>query len=86
MLINVLSPSVLPFDLKEVFKVFDKDYKLLQEIVKEYNTELTSKLDNYNLAVLNMLLLDKDICIEPVKVLYKTFKEKRNNGEFELQI
>ena len=77
---------ICAFDLKEVFKVFDKDYKLLQEIVKEYNTELTSKLDNYNLAVLNMLLLDKDICIEPVKVLYKTFKEKRNNGEFELQI
>ena len=32
------------------------------------------------------LLLNKDICREPVKVLYKTFKEKRNNGEFDLQI
>lgn len=74
------------FDLNEVFENFDRDYQLLCEIIKEYGTDITEKLDNYNKAVLNMLLLNKEICREPVKVLYKTFKEKRNNGEFELQI
>lgn len=77
---------ICAFELDEVFNTFDRDYNLLVDIIKKYGTDITSKLDNYNNAVLNMLLLNKDICREPVKVLYKTFKEKRNNGEFDLQI
>lgn len=74
------------FDLDEVFEKFDGNYQLLCEIIKNYGTEITEKLDYYSKSILNMLLLNKEICREPVKVLYKTFKEKRNNGEFELQI
>lgn len=77
---------ICAFDLDEVFNNYDRDYNLLVEIMKKYGNEITDKLDYYNKAVLNMLLLNKDICKEPVKVLYKTFKEKRNNGEFDLQI
>lgn len=77
---------ICAFDLDEVFNNYDRDYNLLVEIMKKYGNEITDKLDYYNKAVLNMLLLNKDICREPVKVLYKTFKEKRNNGEFDLQI
>ena len=77
---------ICAFDLEEVFNNYDRDYNLLVEIMKKYGNEITDKLDFYNKAVLNMLLLNKDICREPVKVLYKTFKEKRNNGEFDLQI
>ena len=77
---------ICAFDLDDVFNNYDRDYNLLVEIMKKYGNEITDKLDYYNKAVLNMLLLNKDICRKPVKVLYKTFKEKRNNGEFDLQI
>ena len=43
-------------------------------------------LGAYNKAVLYMMLLDKDLSKTAVKELYITFKEKRNNGEFSVQI
>ena len=33
-----------------------------------------------------MMILNKDLSKDAVKQLYVTYKEKRNNGEFSLQI
>lgn len=76
---------IVAFDLDDVYKEFEKRYELFKELVEKYN-EIPNMLDNYNKAVLYMLLLDKDISKGAVKELYKSFKEKRNNGEFSLQI
>mgnify|MGYP004636798191 CR=1 FL=1 len=77
---------IVAFDLDDVYKEFEKKYPLLEELINKYGTQLTEKLDNYNKAVLYLMLLDKEISKPAVKVLYKTYKEKRNNGEFSLQI
>lgn len=76
---------IVTFGLDDVYKEFEKRYELFKELVEKYN-EIPNMLDNYNKAVLYMLLLDKDISKGAVKELYKSFKEKRNNGEFSLQI
>ena len=77
---------IVSFEIDEAYEEFTKKYKLLKELIEKYENEITDKLDYYNKAVLYMMLLDKDICKDAVKTLYKTFKEKRNNGEFSLQI
>ena len=77
---------IVSFDIDEAYKEFVKKYDLLVELIEKYGDEITDKLDYYNKAVLYMMLLEKDICKDAVKTLYKTFKEKRNNGEFSLQI
>ena len=74
------------FDLNDVYEKFKFNYTLLEEIINYYGDDLTNKLDYYNKAILYMMLLNKDISRESVKVLYKTYKEKRNNGDFYLQI
>lgn len=77
---------IVAFDLEDVYKEFEKQYDLFETLVKKYGNQITDKLDNYNNAVLNMMLLDKEYSKPAVKQLYKTFKEKRNEGDFELQI
>lgn len=74
------------FDLDEVFDKYKENYKLLEEILKEYGENLISMLDTYNKAIFYMLTLDVDASRKPVQTLYKVYKEKRNNGEFSLQI
>lgn len=74
------------FDLDEVYKEFDEHYKLFKKLIEKYGNEITEKLDNYNKVILYMLLLDKDISKTAVKELYKSFKEKRNEGDFNIQI
>lgn len=77
---------IVAFDLEDVYKEFEKQYDLFEKLVEKYGNQITDKLDNYNNAVLNMMLLDKEYSKPAVKQLYKTFKEKRNEGDFELQI
>ena len=74
------------FDLDEVFDKYKENYKLLEKILEEYGEKLISMLDTYNKAIFYMLTLDVDASRKPVKTLYKVYKEKRNNGEFSLQI
>lgn len=77
---------IVTFDLEDVYKEFEKIYSLFEELVNKYGNEITDKLDNYNKSVLYMMLLDKQNSKLAVKQLYKSYKEKRNNGEFSLQI
>ena len=74
---------IVAFDLEDVYREFEKIYSLFKKLVNKYGNQITDKLDNYNKSVLYMMLLDKQNSKLAVKQLYK---EKRNNGEFSLQI
>lgn len=77
---------IVAFDLDDVYKDFEKQYDLFENLVNKYKNEIIDQLDNYNKAVLYMMLLDKEYSKPAVKQLYKTYKEKRNAGNFNLQI
>ena len=77
---------IVTFDLEDVYKEFEKIYQLFEKLIDLYKNQITDKLDNYNKSVLYMMLLDKQISKPAIKQLYKSYKEKRNNGEFSLQI
>ena len=77
---------IVAFDLEDVYREFEKIYSLFKKLVNKYGNQITDKLDNYNKSVLYMMLLDKQNSKLAVKQLYKSYKEKRNNGEFSLQI
>ncbi len=77
---------IVTFNLDEVYKEFEKKYELFEDLVNEYQDEIVKMLDTYNKAVFYMMILNKDLSKDAVKQLYVTYKEKRNNGEFSLQI
>lgn len=77
---------IVTFGLDEVYKEFEKNYNLFEELIKEYENDIVKMLDVYNKAIFYMIILNKDLSKEAVKQLYITYKEKRNNGEFSLQI
>lgn len=77
---------IVAFDLEEVYKDFEKQYDLFEKLVNKYGNDITDKLDNYNKSVLYMMLLNKEYSKPAVKQLYKTYKEKRNEGDFGVQI
>ncbi len=77
---------IVAFDLEEVYDDFKNQYDLFESLINKYQNRIIDKLDNYNKAVLYMMLLDKEYSKPAVKQLYKTFKEKRNEGDFSLQI
>lgn len=77
---------IVTWGLDKVYKEFEKQYNLFLKLVKQYEKEVLEMLGDYNKAVLYMMLLDKDASKEAVKQLYIAFKEKRNNGEFSVQI
>lgn len=77
---------IVAYDLDKLYPEFEKLYPLFEDIINKYGNKITDMLDNYNKSVLYMMLLDKDISKPAVKQLYKSYKEKRNEGEFSLQI
>lgn len=77
---------IVAFDLNDVYREFEKQYELFENIIEKYGNKIIDKLDNYNKVILYMMLLDKDASKSAVKNLYKTFKEKRNEGNFNVQI
>ena len=90
LIVSVMLVAILGI-LAFIYLIFTKDkykenYKLLEKILEEYGEKLISMLDTYNKAIFYMLTLDVDASRKPVKTLYKVYKEKRNNGEFSLQI
>ena len=77
---------IVTFGLDEVYEKFVAQYDLFEKLVKEYEKDIVDMLGDYNKAVLYMMLLNKDVSKEAVKQLYIAYKEKRNNGEFSVQI
>ena len=77
---------IVTFDLDEVYEEYKKHYNLFEQLINKYNNQIIEKLDNYNKIVLYMLLLDKETSKPAVKELYKSYKMKRNEGDFGLQI
>ena len=77
---------IVAYDLDKLYPEFEKLYSVFEDIINKYENEIIDMLDNYNKSVLYMMLLDKDISKPAVKQLYKSYKEKRNEGEFSLQI
>lgn len=77
---------IVSFDLNDVYKEFEVHYDLFIKLINKYEDEIIDKLDIYNKAVLYMMLLDKDTSRPAVKELYRAFKDKRNEGDFGLQI
>ena len=77
---------IVAFDIENIYKDFESNYILFEKLIHRYGSEIIDKLDNYNRVVLYMMLLDRKICKPAVKALYKSFKEKRNEGDFGLQI
>ena len=77
---------IVSFDIKDIDKDFEKNYILFEKLIHRYGNEIIDKLDYYNKIVLYMMLLDKNTCKQAIKALYKSFKEKRNEGNFEVQI
>lgn len=77
---------IVVFELEELYKEFEKHFQLLKNLIEKYGEKITEKLDNYNKVILYMMLLDKENSKTALKEFYKTFKEKRNQGDFNLQI
>ena len=77
---------IVTFDLDDVYEEYEKHFDLFKDLIKKYDKEIIDRLDNYNKIVLYMLLLDRETSKPAVKQLYKSFKERRNEGNFELQI
>lgn len=77
---------IVTFNLEDVYEEFEKLYPLFKKLIEQYEKQITNMLDNYNKSVLYMMLLDRNLSKPAVKQLYKSYKEKRNNGEFSLQI
>lgn len=77
---------IVAFDLDELYPEFEKNYILFEKIIKKYDEQIIKQLDNYNKVVLYMMLLDREVSKPAIKQLYKSFKEKRNEGDFKVQI
>lgn len=77
---------IIYYDINELYSKYDEYYKLFKKLVVKYNSTLEKELDNYNKAILNMLMLNKDVSIPAIKELYNSFRIKRENGEFSNQI
>lgn len=73
---------IVTFELNEVYKEFEKRYDLFEKLVKKYEKEIIELLDDYNKAILYMMLVNKDISKEAVKQFYIACKEKETMESF----
>lgn len=78
--------NIVTADLSELNGEFEKHYELLVKLVKKYGNEIIDKIDDYNKVILYMMLLDKETSKPAVKEFYKSFKQKRDEGEFKIQV
>lgn len=77
---------IVSYEIDGLDSKYDELYQKLLEIIEKYGDKITGKLENYNKAVLYMILTDKETSKEAIKTFYKVFKKKRENGNFSLQI
>lgn len=77
---------IVNFNIEELYDRYESVYKLLMSLVEKYGDELQKELDEYNKAILYLMMLDKETSKPAIKEIYSKFKEKRDNGEFNKQI
>ena len=77
---------IVSYDISELYPKYDELYKVLLEILDQYGDEIIGKLENYNKAVLYMMLTDKETSKTAIKEFYIAFKKRREEGSFSLQI
>lgn len=77
---------IVSYDIKELYSEFDKRYKDFVEIITKYREEIIDKLENYNKAILYMMLTDKNTSRKAIKEFFIAFRKKREEGDFSIQI
>lgn len=77
---------IVNFNIEELYDKYESVYKLLMSLVEKYGDELQKELDEYNKAILYLMMLDKETSKSAIKEIYSKFKEKRDKGEFNKQI
>lgn len=77
---------IVSYDIHELYSKYDELYKKFTEIIEEYGEEIIDKLENYNKAILYMMLTDKETSREAIKEFFLAFRKKREKGDFCLQI
>ena len=77
---------IVYYNINELYSKYDEYFKLFKKLVIKYNYLLEKELDNYNKAILNMIMLNKEVSMSAIKELYNSFRIKRENGEFLNQI
>lgn len=77
---------IVGYDINELYPKFDELYKKFIEIIEEYGDEIISKLENYNKAILYMMLTDKETSRPAIKEFFLAFRKKREEGNFSIQI
>ena len=77
---------IVYYDIRDLYGKYEEYYKILKKLVIKYDYTVQKELDDYNKAILHMLMLDKDASIPAIKALYDSFRVKRESGEFLKQI
>ena len=77
---------IVYYNIEELFEKYGEYYELLKKLVAKYNSTVERELDDYNKAILHMIMLDKDVSMPAIKELYSNFRIKREKGEFLKQI
>lgn len=77
---------ILKYEINDLEKEFDTIMLMIEEMVKNNKELFDNKLDYYNKAILNMMLLDRKITKKAIIELYTECRKKREEGEFLLQI
>lgn len=77
---------IVSYDIKELYSEFDKRYKNFIEIITKYREEIIDKLEDYNKAILYMMLTDKNTSRKAIKEFFIAFRKKREEGDFSIQI
>ncbi len=74
------------YDIEELMPKYNELFLTVEDIMRKNGKFVFEKLDYYNSAILNMILLDKETSKNAVKQFYIDYKAKREEGNFKLQI
>lgn len=77
---------ILKYEIKDLEPKFDEIIPIISDMFNKNRNLFDNKLDYYNKALLNMMLLDKEITKKAIIELYTECRRKREEGEFLLQI
>lgn len=77
---------IVSYDIEELYLEFDKLYQEFINILTKYENQIIDKLENYNKAILYMMLTDKNTSRKAIKQFFIAYKKKREEGNFSIQI